>query len=249
MERDYYEVLGVERTASAEEIKRAYRECVQYHPDRNPDDPEALEKFREASRAYEILHVAETRARYDQFGHAGWAGGSAGRIRRFRSLRCAARVHAGLRRFEDLFGRSRGRGSLARPAARRDVQTRLRVSLEEVATGVEKTIRVKLLQRCETCHGKAAAGSRRHVRHARKRRGASGSALDLRAVRQRACLPALRGEGKVVIDPPQGMRRRGPAAEDKRIKVRIPAGVQGGTTSRCAAKGTSDREAVLMETC
>ena len=233
MERDYYEVLGVERTASAEEIKRAYRRlAMQYHPDRNPDDPEALEKFREASRAYEILHVAETRARYDQFGHAGVGGAGArggfGDFDLSDALRAFMRDFGG---FEDLFGRSRGRAGRSRgPLRGSDVQTRLRVSLEEVATGVEKTIRVKLLQRCETCHGKGSTSGdpttcptcqgSGEVRQAQR-------SIFGQFVSVHVC-PRCEGEGKVVIDPCKACGGEGRLREDKRIKVRIPAGVESG---------------------
>lgn len=231
-ERDYYEVLGVDRTAPAEEIKRAYRRlALQYHPDRNPEDPEAPEKFREATRAYEVLHDPNTRARYDHFGHAGVGSGARGGFGDFDlsdALRAFMRDFGG---FEDLFGRSRGRSGRSRgPFRGSDVQTRIRVSLEEVATGVEKTIRVKLLQRCETCDGKGTTGGEPstcptcqgsgEVRQAQR-------SIFGQFVSVHVC-PRCEGEGRIITDPCHACGGEGRIREDKRIKVRIPAGVESG---------------------
>ena len=230
-ERDFYEVLGVERTASREDIKRAYRRlAMQYHPDRNPDDPDAGEKFREASRAYEVLHDPETRTRYDQFGHAGvgGAGGGFGDFDLSDALRAFMRDFGG---FEDLFGRSRGRGGRSRgPLRGSDVQTRLKVTLEEVATGIEKTIRVKLLQRCEVCRGRGSASGEPETcptcQGAGEVRQAQRSIFG-QFVSLHVC-PRCEGEGKVVTDPCRACGGEGRIREDKRIKVRIPAGVETG---------------------
>jgi molecular chaperone DnaJ len=230
-ERDYYEVLGVERSVPAEEIKRAYRRlAMEHHPDRNPDDPDAIEKFREASRAYEVLHDPEMRRRYDQFGHAGVgsAGAGFGDFDLSDALRAFMRDFGG---FEDLFGRTRGRGGRSRgPLRGSDVQTRLRVSLEEVATGVEKTIRVKLLQRCETCEGKGSASGEPvtcptcqgvgEVRQAQR-------SIFGQFVSVHAC-PRCEGQGRIVTDPCRSCGGEGRLREERRIKVRIPAGVESG---------------------
>lgn len=230
-ERDYYEVLGVDRSAPAEEIKRAYRRlAMQHHPDRNPDDPEAIEKFREASRAYEVLHDPEMRRRYDQFGHAGVgsAGAGFGDFDLSDALRAFMRDFGG---FEDLFGRTRGRGGRSRgPLRGSDVQTRLRVSLEEVATGVEKTIRVKLLQRCETCEGRGSAGGEPVTcptcQGAGEVRQAQRSIFG-QFVSVHAC-PRCDGQGKIITDPCRSCGGEGRLREERRIKVRIPAGVESG---------------------
>ena len=231
-ERDYYDVLGVERTASREDVKRAYRKlAMQYHPDRNPDDPDAGEKFREASRAYEILHDPETRARYDQFGHAGVGGvGGAG----FGDFDLSDALRAFMRDFggfEDLFGRSRGRGGRSRgPLKGSDVQTRLKVTLEEVATGIEKTLRVKLLQRCAVCSGRGSTTGEPETcptcQGAGEVRQAQRSIFG-QFVSLHVC-PRCEGEGKVVTDPCRSCGGEGRVREEKRIKVRIPAGVESG---------------------
>jgi molecular chaperone DnaJ len=231
-ERDYYEVLGIDRTAPAEEIKRAYRRlAMQYHPDRNPDDPEALERFREATRAYEVLHDPGMRARYDQFGHAGVGSGARGGFGDFDlsdALRAFMRDFGG---FEDLFGRSRGRSGRSRgPLRGSDVQTRLRVSLEEVATGVEKTIRAKLLQRCGTCAGKGTTGGEPATCPTCKGSGEVRQAqrsIFGQFVSVHVC-PQCEGEGRIITDPCRTCGGDGRVREDKRIKVRIPAGVESG---------------------
>lgn len=230
-ERDYYDVLGVDRSASPEEIKRAYRRlAMEHHPDRNPADPEASEKFREASRAYEVLHDPEMRSRYDQFGHAGVGstGAGFGDFDLSDALRAFMRDFGG---FEDLFGRSRGRGGRSRgPLRGSDVQTRLRVSLEEVAAGVEKTIRVKLLQRCDTCAGKGSASGEPATcptcQGAGEVRQAQRSIFG-QFVSVHVC-PRCEGQGKVVTDPCKACGGEGRLREDRRIKVRIPAGVESG---------------------
>jgi len=232
-ERDYYEVLGVERTASGQEIKRAYRRlAMQFHPDRNPDDPESTEKFKEASRAYEVLHNPETRARYDQFGHAGVGGaGSRSGYADFDlsdALRAFMRDFGG---FDDLFGRSRGRGGRSRgPLRGSDVQMRLRVPLEEVATGVEKTIRVKLLQRCPACHGKGSDSGEPATCPSCQGSGEVQQAqrsIFGQFVSVHVC-PRCEGQGTVVTDPCRSCGGEGRVREEKRIKVRIPAGVETG---------------------
>lgn len=232
-ERDYYDVLGIERTATGAEIKSAYRRlAMRYHPDRNPDDPQAEEKFKEASRAYEVLHHPETRTRYDQFGHAGVGG--AGSRSGFADFDLSDALRAFMRDFggfEDLFGRSRGGGGRSRgPLRGSDVQTRLRVSLEEVATGIEKTIRVKLLQRCPACHGKGAASGEpttcQTCQGSGEVRQAQRSIFG-QFVSVHAC-PRCEGEGTVVTDPCRTCGGDGRTREDKRIKVRIPAGVESG---------------------
>lgn len=228
--RDFYEVLGVERTASPEEIKRAYRRlAMQYHPDRNPDDVAAEEKFKEATEAYEILRDPDHRSRYDRFGHAGIRGAARGAS--FHDFDLSDALRAFMRDFggfEDLFGpqRQRRRG----PLGGSDVQMRLEVTLEEVAAGVDKTIRAKLLQRCETCGGKGTAsgepapcptcGGRGEVRQAQR-------SIFGQFVSVHPC-PRCGGEGKIVTDPCRACDGEGRVREDRRIKVRIPPGVEAG---------------------
>ncbi|HUP18888.1 MAG TPA: molecular chaperone DnaJ [Gemmatimonadota bacterium] len=242
--RDFYEVLGIPRDADAEGVKRAYRRlAMQYHPDRNPDDPEAGDRFREATEAYEILRDPEQRARYDQFGHAGLKGGFAGggfeEFDLSDALRAFMRDFGGL---EDLFGRGRARGGRSRgPLRGSDVQMRLRISLEDVATGVEKSLRAKLLQRCKACKGKGSASGeparcptcagRGEIQQAQR-------SIFGQFVSVRSC-PRCHGEGTVVTDPCRECGGEGRVREDKRIKVRIPAGVETGNYLTLRGEGNA----------
>jgi molecular chaperone DnaJ len=168
--RDYYEVLGLDRNASREDIKKAYRkQAFQYHPDKNPGNKEAEEKFKEATEAYEVLHDADKRRNYDQFGHAafgrggggadpfGGAGGfGGGGFQGFDlsdALRAFMREFGGFSDFETV-GAGGGAGGRARKG--RDLQVRVKLSLAEIATGVEKQIRVTKNVLCKTCHGSGA---------------------------------------------------------------------------------------------
>ena len=229
--RDYYEVLGIERDASPDDIKRAYRRlAMEFHPDRNPENADAEERFKEATEAYEVLRHSESRARYDRFGHAGVRG--AGRGAGFEEFDLSDALRAFMRDFgglEDLFGAPRTRRRRG-PLRGSDVQMRMRVTLEEVATGVEKTIRAKLLQACAACRGKgsakgdparcpACAGSG-EIRQSQ--RSIFGQFVSLHPC------PRCHGEGKVVTDPCRVCGGEGRVREERRIKVKIPPGVESG---------------------
>ncbi|MEN9783520.1 MAG: hypothetical protein RJA24_863, partial [Pseudomonadota bacterium] len=156
--KDYYEVLGVNRDASEDELKKAYRKlAMKWHPDRNPDNPKAEEHFKEAKEAYEILTDAQKRAAYDQFGHAGVdpsAGGAAGAGAGFGGF---ADAFGDI--FGDIFGGAggggggRGRSTVYRGA---DLRYNLEISLEDAARGTETRIRIPAMEECETCHGSGA---------------------------------------------------------------------------------------------
>jgi molecular chaperone DnaJ len=162
--RDYYEILGVERSADADAIKRAYRKlALQYHPDRNGGDKEAEEKFKEATEAYEVLREADKRAAYDRYGHAGVkAGAGAGHGGGFNgfgfedALNIFMRDFGGFGGFEDLFGGGGGRRR-SRVHRGQDIRLRLRVSLAEVASGVQKKLKIAVLDPCEPCEGTGSA--------------------------------------------------------------------------------------------
>jgi molecular chaperone DnaJ len=164
--RDYYEVLGVPREASEDEIKKAYRKIAfESHPDRNPGDKSAEQRFKEATEAYESLRDPDKRARYDRFGHAepgGVPGGAQGYdfsgFDLADALRAFMRDFGGEGSFEDLFGGAGGARGGRRVRQGSDLQVRLKLSLEEIAAGVEKKIRVKHLRPCETCGGKGGEG-------------------------------------------------------------------------------------------
>ena len=147
--RDYYEILGVDRGASDADIKKAYRRvAMKYHPDRNPDDASAEEKFKEASEAYEVLADAQTRAAYDQFGHEGVAGGAGGGAGGFGSF---SDIFGDV--FGDIFGGGRGR---AGPRRGSDLQYTVELDLEEAVRGITKKIKIPTLVHCDECEGSGA---------------------------------------------------------------------------------------------
>lgn len=233
-QRDYYEVLGLEKDADAAAIKSAYRKlALKYHPDRNPDDAEAETNFKEASEAYEVLSDEDKRAKYDRFGHAGVQGnfGQGG-------FDWSDFSHA--TDFEDIFGdflggmfgggRRRARGPSGPPKGR-DLRIALELSLEEVALGVEKKINLSRHQRCKVCEGGGAApGSDTQT---------CGTCNGMGQVQQvsrsffgqsvtvTAC-PTCSGEGKTITDPCKECSGEGRVRETASITVRIPAGVSTG---------------------
>lgn len=242
--RDYYEILGVARDASTAEIKRAYRRvALKYHPDHNPDDPQAEERFKEATEAYEVLGHDETRRRYDRFGHAGLGRGHAPGGNEFDlgdALRAFMRDFGG---FEDFFaagghGRERGR---AGPRRGSDVQMRMRVTLEEVATGVERTIRANLYQRCDTCDANGSVSGERETcatcdgqgEVRRAQRSIFGQFVSIEPC------PDCHGSGSTVKDPCPDCRGDGRRREERQIKVRIPAGVDSGNYLTLRGEGNA----------
>jgi molecular chaperone DnaJ len=237
--RDYYEVLGVSRDASADEIKKSYRQlALKYHPDRNPDNKSAEDNFKEATEAYEILRDQEKRTRYDQFGHAGVGSGAAGGFGDFAefglgdALRAFAEAFGGFGPFADSFWGGQGYGPKGRTERRgADLQVKLHLGLEEIATGVEKTIRYKREKQCDACggtggrEGKGLSTCSRcdgngQVRHVH-------GSLFGQMVSVSTC-PSCRGEGKVVTDPCAECGGEGRVKHQETIKVKVPAGVKAG---------------------
>ena len=163
--RDYYEVLGVEKSASADEIKKAYRKkAIQYHPDRNPGDKEAEEKFKEAAEAYEVLSNPDKRARYDQFGFAGVDGAAGGGG--FGGFSGGMSMDDIFSMFGDIFGGRGGFGGFgggSQPRQRRyrgsDLRVKVKLTLKEISTGVEKKFKLKKYVQCSHCHGTGAEGN------------------------------------------------------------------------------------------
>ncbi len=231
--RDYYEVLGVARGASEDEIKKAYRKvAMQWHPDRNPNDRDAETKFKEATEAYEVLRDPAQRARYDQFGHAATSGGGGGATAEgfggfdlADALRAFMRDFGGDNAFEDLFG---GGGGRRGPGRGDDLQVRLELTLEEIASGVEKKIRVKHLKRCDTCSGRGGTGE--SVCPECKGRG------QVRRVQQTmfgqfvnvsAC-PRCEGEGSIIAHPCKTCGGDGRVSDSDVVSVKVPPGVAAG---------------------
>jgi molecular chaperone DnaJ len=231
--RDYYEVLGVSRSANDSELKQAYRRlAVQYHPDKNPGDHEAEEKFKEINEAYQVLSQAETRARYDRFGHAG-VGSAAG---------SAAGFGQGFPGFEDIlsdlfgFGDFGGRSQRRGPQRGADLRYDIEISLEEAAQGVKTKIRVPRLEHCDTCRGTGAAEGSQPVRCTT----CSGSG-QVRYQQgffsvSRTC-SACRGAGKVIKDRCRACHGEGRVEREKMLEIKMPAGVDNGSRLRIAGEG------------
>jgi molecular chaperone DnaJ len=248
--RDYYEVLGVDRNTSTDDIKKAYRKlALKYHPDRNPGDKEAEENFKEATEAYEVLRDKEKRAQYDQFGHTGFAGAGAGGYGGFSggfdlsdALRAFMRDFGGFGGFDDLFGA--GRNGRRRGSVRRgnDLQVRLQLTIHEIAGGVKKKIKVSKLIPCETCGGSGAKGG-----SSRMTCSACNGSGEIRQVSRSlfgqfvniTTCPTCGGEGSVVKDPCPSCKGDGRVKGNKSIEVQIPAGVATGNYITLEGQGDS----------
>ncbi len=225
--RDYYEVLGVSRDVDDADLKKSYRRlAMKYHPDRNPDNAEAEEKFKEAKEAYEVLSDHRKRQAYDQFGHeavgagAGGGGGGAG----FRDI------------FEDVFGdifSGRG-GQRARRGA--DLRYRMALKLEDAVRGCQETIRFSVEARCETCDGSGATpGSRPKTCNTCGGQGQVRVQQGFFSIHQ-TC-PRCKGAGSIITDPCRECRGSGRVRKNKKLSVKIPPGVDNGDRIRMSGEG------------
>ncbi|MGE5244528.1 MAG: molecular chaperone DnaJ [Betaproteobacteria bacterium] len=238
--RDYYEVLGVERTATDVEIKSAYRKlALKYHPDRNPGDHTAEEKFKECAEAYAILADADKRAAYDRFGHAG-VSSAAGAGAGFDPTIFAdfSDILGGLGDifgFGDLFGGGRRRGGPQRGA---DLRYDLEISFEEAARGAETSIQIPRSETCEACQGSGAApGSSPATCPQCRGQGQVRFQQGFFTV-ARTC-PQCRGAGKVITKPCQECRGAGRVSRERKITVKIPPGIATGQQLRLQGEGES----------
>lgn len=233
--RDYYEVLGVQKDADAAELKKAYRRvAMKFHPDRNPDDPKAEEKFKEANEAYEVLSDDNKRAAYDRFGHAGvdgqgGMGGGAG--------------GAGFGNFSDIFGDvfgdifgGGGRSGRGGPARGSDLRYNLELSLEDAVKGTSVQIKVPTLVSCKTCDGSGAkAGSKPVTCTTCGGHGQVRMQQGFFSVQQ-TC-PTCRGRGTIISDPCRSCNGQGRVEETKTLQVKVPAGVDTGDRIRLSGEG------------
>ena len=236
--RDYYEVLGVEKSAEAEEIKKAYRKlAIKYHPDKNPEDKAAEEKFKELGEAYEVLCDPQKRAAYDQYGHAAFdrrAGfGRGGFHDPFEIFR---EVFGGGSIFEDLFGGGGGRSDPTQPQRGDDLRYDMEITFEEAAHGCEKEISVTKPERCEVCQGSGAeAGSKTRTCPTCGGRGQVISSRGIFSIAQ-TC-PHCQGAGRIIDKPCKNCRGAGRRERTSKIKLRIPAGVDTGSRLRSSGNG------------
>lgn len=234
--RDYYEVLGVNRDASPEDIKKAYRKlAMKHHPDRNPDNKAAEEKFKELSEAYEMLSDPEKKSAYDRYGHAGvdpsMGAGRGGGQQGFDGFADA---------FSDIFGdifgggqRGGGRSNVYRGA---DLRYNLEISLEEAARGSEKTIRIPTVDECGTCHGSGAKpGTQPQTCPTCNGAGQVRVQQGFFSIQQ-TC-PKCHGTGRIIPDPCTTCRGAGRVKGHKTLEVKIPAGIDEGMRLRHAGHG------------
>ncbi len=243
-ERDYYEILGVSREATDAELKSAYRKlALQYHPDKNPGNPEAEARFKEAAEAYGVLSDQDKRARYDRFGHDGLrgaagGGGGAG-FPNFEDIFSAFG-------FGDIFGGGRSGGRSAGPNFGRipgsDLRIRLPLTLEEIATGVTKTFTLRRLVDCSECNGRGATTSSGIVDC--DQCGGAGQVRQVtrsflgQVVNVAAC-PKCEGEGRVVIEPCRNCDGAGNIQAETQETIEIPAGVADGNYISMRGKGNA----------
>jgi len=238
--RDYYDILGVGNSADADEIKRAYRRlAMKHHPDRNPDDPDAEQKFKEAAEAYEVLGDDEKRKLYDQYGHDGLRGHGA-------ATHDYSRMHVDdiFSMFNDIFGGAGSTGFGGRAGARRgvargyDLETQVGVTLEEVLTGTTKDVEFTRMDLCDSCSGSgakpgttpetcASCGGQGKVQQA----GLGGM------FRMVTACPSCRGRGTTIKERCPDCHGRGRVGKKRSLKVKIPAGVKHGQAVRIRGEG------------
>ncbi|MEO9823658.1 MAG: molecular chaperone DnaJ [Paracoccaceae bacterium] len=239
--RDYYEVLGVAKGASADEIKKGYRQkAKQLHPDRNSDNPNAESEFKEANEAYEVLKDADKKAAYDRFGHAAFEGGMGGRpggggmgggggdfASAFSDV------------FDDLFGDMMGggrRGGGQRAVRGSDLRYSLRISLEDAFNGLQKTIQVTTAVGCDTCNGTGAeSGAEPQNCPTCAGMGKVRASQGFFTV-ERAC-PTCSGMGQIIKNPCKSCGGAGRTEKERSLSVNIPAGVETGTRIRLSGEG------------
>ena len=245
--RDYYEVLGVEKGASAEEIKKSYRKkAMKYHPDRNPGDKEAEEKFKELGEAYEVLSDDDKRARYDQFGFAGvdpnYGAGQGGYGGGFGGF---GGGFGGFGDFGDIFGDLFGGGSTRRANAQSvprrgdNVGARLELSFEEAAFGVEKEVTFPRIENCAACNGTGSAdgvietcSNCRGTGQVRTTQSFMGMTMQSTS----EC-PHCSGRGKIIKTPCNTCRGKGKVRRNHKVKVKVPAGIDMGQSIRAGGEG------------
>lgn len=244
--RDYYEVLGITKSATADEIKKAYRKAaIQFHPDKNPGDKDAEDKFKEAAEAYDVLSNQDKKARYDQFGHDGMSGGFGG----------GAGGYSGggfsmddiFDRFGDMFGGHFGGFGGGSAGGRRvnrgsDLRVKVRLSLKDVANGVDKKLKINKLVSCDLCNGSGAKDSHSFTSCAT----CNGSGYVTQVVntffgrtQTSGVCPTCSGEGKIITHKCEKCHGAGVVKAEEVVEVHIPAGVGEGMQLSVSGKGNA----------
>lgn len=260
--RDYYEVLGVSKNATADEIKKAYRKlALKYHPDKNPGDKEAQDKFIEAAEAYEVLSNDEKRRKYDQFGHSmgsqGFPGGGQGGFSGFGGFGGGFTIDDIFEQFGDIFGgRSSGQwggatGGRSRRSAQRpvrkgsDLRIKVKMTLKEIASGVSKTLKIPTMVKCEHCNGTGAkdgtAFNTCPTCHG------TGTIVQTRqtmlgAMQTESICPTCHGDGKIITEKCTDCNGEGIIRKEQLVSIDIPAGVTDGMTLTVPGKGNAARQ-------
>ena len=247
--RDYYEVLGVEKGASADDIKKAYRKtALKYHPDRNPDNKEAEEKFKEAAEAYDVLSNPDKRARYDQFGHAGMDGGAAGGG--FGGFGGGGfSMEDIFAQFGDIFGGGFGFGGGGRSRQRTnrgsDIRVRVSLTLEEIANGVTKKLKLNKNITCDRCGGSGAKDSSSRVTCSHC--NGAGYVMQVQntifgRMQSQSVCPVCGGQGTVIKDKCDKCSGEGFVKGSEVVEFNIPAGVAEGMMITVSGKGNAARQ-------
>lgn len=237
--RDYYEVLSVSRTCTEQELKSAYRRlAVKFHPDKNPGDASAEEKFKEAAEAYSVLSDAEQRRRYDRFGHAGVSSSAGAGNWGAPGFGGIEDILGDLFGFGDVFGGARGGGRRSTAQRGADLRYDLEISLEEAAQGMTAQLRIPRLETCDTCKGLGAkAGTQPENCSTCSGSGQVRYQQGFFSV-ARTC-HVCRGAGRVIKDPCETCKGAGRVEREKQMEVKIPAGVETGSRLRVSGEGES----------
>ncbi|WP_299756792.1 molecular chaperone DnaJ [uncultured Pontibacter sp.] len=241
--RDYYEILGVSKSATQEEIKKAYRKiAIKFHPDKNPDDPTAEDKFKEAAEAYEVLSDQQKRQRYDQFGHQGMNGGfggGGGGMNMDDIFSQFGDIFGG-GGFESFFGGSGRGGGGRRQRKGSNLRIKLKLNLEEIANGVEKKIKVKRYVACSTCGGNGAKnGTDMQTCGTCQGSGQVRKVVNtmLGQMVSTATCPTCNGEGRIVTNNCEACHGSGRELQEEVISINVPGGVMDGMQLSMSGKG------------
>ncbi len=247
--RDYYEVLGVPKSAAADEIKKAYRKkAIQYHPDKNPGDKASEEKFKEAAEAYEILSNPEKKQRYDQYGHAGMGnqGGFSGQHMTMEDIFSSFGdiFGGGSGGFSGFGGFGGGGGRGQRVNRGSNLRIKVTLNLSEVANGCEKKLKVKKYVACDTCHGSGAKGSSGHTTCTTCKGSGQVTRISnsiFGQIQQSSTCPTCSGEGKIITQKCEKCYGEGLIHGEEVVTVKIPAGVGEGMQLSVGGKGNAAR--------
>ncbi len=247
--RDYYEVLGVERNANADEIKKAYRKAaIKYHPDKNPGDKEAEEKFKEAAEAYDVLSNPEKRARYDQFGHAGMNGAAGGGYGGFSGGGFS--MEDIFSQFGDIFGghfggfSTSGRGGARSVNRGSDIRVKVKLTLSEIANGTTKKLKINKTIACDKCGGTGAKDASSYATCST----CNGSGYVTRVentffgrMQTQSVCPTCGGTGKIITAKCDKCGGEGVVRGEEIVEIKIPAGVGDGMAVTVSGKGNAAR--------